>query len=258
MSAFAPVRRIFLDLDDTLCGYWDASKSGLRKAFEFHGPEGYTAEELVEHWAAAFREFSPTLKQTGWYPTYLERGEPTRTEQMRLTLARLGLDEPEQVAALSAAYAAYRNAHLRLFEDAGRVLDALSGKYPLGLITNGPADIQREEIATLGIGHYFDIVWIEGEMGRGKPLPEVFEKVGEQARCEPHEIAMVGNSYAHDIRPALEAGWVGVWIRRPSDVPPSHKGFTAKPEELPEGAPTPHATIGSLSELLPLFGLAGS
>ena len=213
---------------------------------------------MVEHWAAAFREFSPTLKKTGWYPTYLKEGEPTRSEQMRLTLARMGIDEPETVAALSAAYASNRNANLRLFDDAIEVLDALHAKFPLGLITNGPADIQRQEIATLGIGHYFDIVWIEGEMGRGKPIPEVFETIAGQAKCEPHEIAMVGNSYAHDIRPALEAGWAGVWIRRPSDVPPSHKGFTAKPEALPEGAPEPHATIARLSELLPLFGLAGA
>lgn len=258
MSPFAPVRRIFLDLDDTLCGYWDASKAGLRKAFEQHGPEGVSTDEMVEHWAAAFREFSPTLKQTGWYPTYLKQGEPTRTEQMRLTLARLGIEEPEQVAALSEAYASFRNSHLELFDDARQVLDALKAKFPLGLITNGPADIQRQEIETLGIGHYFDIVWIEGEQGRGKPIPEVFETVAARAQCEPHEIAMVGNSYAHDVRPALEAGWVGVWIRRPSDVPPSHKGFTAKPEQLPEGAPQPHATIAQLSELLPLFGLTGA
>ncbi len=252
-DVFAPVRRIFFDLDDTLCGYWSASKAGLRRAFEDHAPEGYSPEEMVEHWAAAFREFSPTLKQTGWYETYLKRGEPTRTEQMRLTLERVGVDSTEHAERLSEAYAVHRDAHLQLFDDAISVLDALSEKYPIGLITNGPADIQRQEIATLGIGHYFDRFYIEGEQGRGKPLAPLFADITKEAGLEPHEIAMIGNSYAHDVQPAIEAGWVGVWIRRATDVPPSAKGKASVPEERPEGSPEPHATIGALSELLPLF-----
>ncbi len=252
---FAPVRRIFFDLDDTLCGYWSASKAGLRKAFEDEGPEGHTADEMVQHWAAAFREFSPTLKQTGWYATYLKVGEPTRTEQMRLTLLRAGVDDSDHASRLSEAYASNRNQNLALFDDAIEVLDALSAKYPLGLITNGPADIQRQEIATLGIEKYFDRFYIEGEMGRGKPLPALFSHITSEAELEPHEIAMIGNSYAHDVQPAIEAGWTGIWIRRPSDVPPSAKDKASKPEERPEGAPEPDAVIASLGELLPFFGL---
>lgn len=250
---FAPIRRIFFDLDDTLCGYWSASKAGLRRAFEDHGPDGHSADEMVEHWAAAFREFSPTLKKTGWYETYLKRGEPTRTEQMRLTLARVGVTDSQHAERLSESYAVHRDAQLRLFEDAISVLDALCSKYPLGLITNGPADIQRQEIATLGIGHYFDRFYIEGEQGRGKPLAPLFADITKETGLDPNQIAMVGNSYAHDIQPAIEAGWVGIWIRRDTDVPPSAKGNKSVPEQRPEGAPEPHATIGALSELLPLF-----
>lgn len=250
---FDSVRRIFFDLDDTLCGYWSASKSGLRKAFEDHGPEGHTAEEMVEHWAAAFREFSPTVKNATWYAIYLKEGEPTRQEQMRLTLARVGVDDADRVKALSDAYASHRDAHLSLFEDARKVLETLYTRYPMGLITNGPADIQRQEIATLGIEPFFDRIYIEGEMGRGKPLPEVFSAITAEAELEPHQIAMVGNSYAHDIRPAIDAGWVGVWIRRPSDVPPSAKGKTSAPEERPEDAPAPHSVVTSLTEVLALF-----
>lgn len=253
VNPFAAVRRVFFDLDDTLCGYWDASKAALREAFEAHGPEGVSPDEMVGHWAAAFREFSPTIKRTGWYPTYLKQGEPTRTEQMRLTLKRVGIEDETRAAQLSEAYGRLRNANLRLFDDALEVLDRLSAHFPMGLITNGPADIQRQEIETLNIGHYFDKVYIEGETGKGKPLPELFEAITQEAGLEPEQIAMVGNSYAHDVQPALMAGWVGVWIRRPSDVPPSAHGSAAKAEEKPDGAPMPHATIGALRDLLPLL-----
>lgn len=66
---------------------------------------------------------------------------------------------------------------------------------------------------------------------------------------------MVGNSYSHDIRAALEFGWHAIWIRRPSDVPPSAAGETLEPEAFPAGAPEPDAVIGELSELLGLLGV---
>jgi putative hydrolase of the HAD superfamily len=247
------VRAIYFDLDDTLCAYWEASKIGMRRAFEEHGPEGFTPEEMIQHWAAAFRQFSPTLKQTGWYEGYLKEGEPTRTEQMRLTLLRVGVVDEVRASSLSQTYMQERDRALRLFSDSLNVLAELKGRYPLGLITNGPADIQRQEIATLGIAEFFDHVFIEGEMGEGKPNQSVFERARSAVDVRPHEILFVGNSFAHDIVPAIEAGWRAIWIRRPSDVPPSSGPGLAMPEQAPEGAPRPDAVIGELTELLTLL-----
>ncbi|MDR3691920.1 MAG: HAD family hydrolase [Fimbriimonas sp.] len=255
VGSLQSVRAIYFDLDDTLCGYWNASKLGLRRTFEKYGPEGFDAEELVRHWAAAFRDFAPDLKRTDWYPGYLLTGEPTRTEQMRRMLARIGIDEPALASRLSMTYMEERDRSLELFPDAVEVLDQLRPIFPLGLITNGPADIQRQEIETLGIGTYFRHILIEGEMGEGKPAKSVFDRATSIMGCERHEILMVGNSYRHDIRAALEYGWHAIWVLRDSDVPPSASGDTLKPEALPQGAPEPDATIGSLSALLGLLGL---
>ena len=249
------IRAIYFDLDDTLCGYWDASKEGLQKAFERHGPEGHHVLDLVKHWAAAFRKYAPTLKHTGWYEGYLQNAEPSRTEQMRLTLERLGIHDPERASLLSQAYMEERDRALRLFPDAISVIEALRTRYPLGLITNGPADIQRQEVATLNIEQYFPNIFIEGEMGEGKPLKAVFDRAAAAVGFESHEMLMVGNSYGHDIRGALENGWHAIWIRRDSDVPPSANGESLVPEALPVGVPQPDATISELSELLPLLGL---
>jgi len=249
------VKAIYFDLDDTLCGYWDASKAGLRRAFERCGPPGIEPEELVKHWATAFRGYAPKLKHTEWYAGYLKSAEPTRTEQMRLTLARLGIEDPERAALLSQAYMEERDRALKLFPDAITVIEKLSERYPLGLITNGPADVQRQEIATLGIEKYFPYIYIEGEMGEGKPLKAVFDRAAAVVGCDPNQMLMVGNSYHHDIEPALEYGWHAIWIRRDSDVPPSADGKDSSPEQMPSGAPEPDAIIGSLTELLPFLGL---
>jgi putative hydrolase of the HAD superfamily len=206
---------------------------------------------MVRHWAAAFRDFSPTLKQTGWYPAYLKSGAPTRLEQMRLTLMRVGIDNPAHAAELSETYMRTRDEALALFPDALEILDYLKPRYPLGLITNGPADIQRQEVVTLNLEAYFEPrVFIEGEVGEGKPLQIVFDRAREAVGLERHQILMVGNSYDHDIAPAIKAGWRTVWIRRDSDVPPSADlDKEPKPKDKPFGAPDPDTVVDNLSVL---------
>jgi putative hydrolase of the HAD superfamily len=253
LPALSGTKAIFFDLDDTLCAYWDASKAALRKTFEALAPPGVSPEQMLMAWAAAFRDFSPALKESEWYPTYLKCGEPTRTEQMRRCLQELGIRDDALSRRLSERYAAERDAELKLFPDAIEVLATLSARYPLGLLTNGPADVQRQEIETLGIERFFRVILIEGEMGVGKPHPDVFRQATASLGFEPHEMVFVGNHYHHDIAPALERGWKAIWIRRPSDVPPS---ATGREEPVKTAGPELPATaiVSSLSELLPLFG----
>lgn len=245
------VRAVYFDLDDTLCAYWEASKFALFRAFERHGPPGFTPQEMIQHWATAFRGFGPTLKKTDWYPTYLKTGEPTRTEQMRLALLEVGVVDDARAKALGDYYAEERNRALRLFEDTEPVLKLLAARMPLGLITNGPADVQRQEIGSLGIEKYFKQVFIEGEIGEGKPLRAVFDRAAEAMGFQGPQLLFVGNSYHHDVLPALQAGWRAVWVRRSTDVPPSGTA----PEAMPPGAPAPDATINDLNDLLMMMGM---
>ena len=137
-----------------------------------------------------------------------------------------------------------------MFPDALDLLVYLKQKYPLGLITNGPADIQREEVVTLNLGGFFEHIFIEGEVGEGKPLQSVFKKAQEAMGFDPHELLFVGNSYDHDIAPAIEAGWRTVWIRRDSDVPPSADVDNEPlPKDKPTGAPDPDAVVDNLAIL---------
>jgi putative hydrolase of the HAD superfamily len=236
------VRAIYFDLDDTLCGYWDASKAGLRTTFEGHPVNGLSVDEMTRHWAEAFRAFCTTLKAEGWYERYLSNGEPTRTECMRLALLRMGVDDPALARKMGDAYANARNANLTLFEGSLEALEELSERYPLGLITNGPADIQRQEIATLGIERFFKNIWIEGEMREGKPLESVFRRAQSAVNLPEQEILFVGNSYHHDIAPASRFGWKTLWVRRATDVAPS-ANKDAKPEERPTNGPAPDGEI---------------
>jgi len=248
----ATVRAIYFDLDDTLCAYWNASKAALHATFDQHLGHAHSPSDMVSHWAETYREFAPLIKSEEWYPLYLVSGDPTRKEHMRRTITRIGLADEALAAALSATYRYERNARLELFPDALATLTHLHRHFPLGLMTNGPADIQREEVAQLGIGGFFTHYFIEGEVGVGKPVPYVFEKARAAVGFAPEEILMVGNSFGHDIRPAIAAGWKTVWLRRDTDVPPSARPGTL-PELPPADGPQPTGILGELAPLVQLL-----
>ncbi len=248
---FAEVKAIYFDLDDTLCTYWDAAKKGLRKAFEDHPEHGHTADELLKEWSIAFSAFVETIGKTHWYEKYCESGEITRVELMRRMLERRNIFDDELAFRLSHTYHVERQAALELFPEALEVLDRLKDAYPMGLITNGPADIQRQEIQKLNIGEYFQYIFIEGEHRMGKPDERIFRMAEAAAQCEPQELLFIGNSYRHDIAPAMNYGWRTAWIRRASDIPPSSR--TGLPESLPEGADLPDLVIEDLREIFADF-----
>lgn len=238
------IKAIYFDLDDTLCAYWAASRKGLRATLDEAGFNGET-EKAVEAWKSVFTSFSPEVKQSHWYERYLETGEPTRTEHMRRMLTKLGIEDEAKAAQLSERYAFFRDANLRLFDEAEDVLRFLKGKFKLGLITNGPADIQRQEIATLGIAPYFDQILIEGEFKIGKPHLEIFDDARNRWGFEPHEMLFVGNAFAHDVQGAKNAGWHALWVNKDGEINPGDD-------------PQPDATITDLWEVVAWVGLKKS
>ena len=219
--------------------------------------------QFIEPWAIAmFISHALHLQETLKLPItllleednpanlYLKNGEPTRTEQMRLTLLEMGIEDGVLARKLSDAYGEYRDANLKLFPESLLVLNTLRDRgYPMGLMTNGPADIQRQEIATCGIESYFKTIQIEGEMGYGKPNLDCFRIAEKNHGFAPNEMLMVGNSYGHDIKAAHLAGWKTAWVRRDTDVAPS----ATKPEEKPDDGIIPDWIGSDLTELLDLL-----
>jgi len=60
----------------------------------------------------------------------------------------------------------------------------------------------------LGLEGLFNLVAIEDEVGVGKPHPAIFKQVQRQLGLPHKHILFVGNSWAHDVLGALNAGWV--------------------------------------------------
>lgn len=142
------------------------------------------------------------------------RLEEARTHVIGLALSREGLDV-DRAPNLSRRYWEENSSRMRLFDDAIETLTSLrAAGFQIGLITNGPASMQRWKIGQFALESYFDVLVIEGEFGHGKPSPKVFQHALGAVGVDPHQAWHVGDNLYADIGGAQSVGIHAAWIHR--------------------------------------------
>ena len=94
------------------------------------------------------------------------------------------------------------------------LLEKLSKKTTLGIITNGPSEHQRDKVRALGLERWIPMerIWISGDLGIGKPYKEIFAAAQDKLGLKSEELCFVGDAYGHDILGARGAGWKAGWF----------------------------------------------
>ncbi|MBD5145822.1 MAG: HAD family hydrolase [Ruminococcus sp.] len=130
----------------------------------------------------------------------------------------------------------------KLYPESQEVLQALHGRYKLGIIANQSAGTE-ERLVQFGIRDYLDVVVASAEAGVAKPDKRIFELALSQAGCSASEACMVGDRLDNDIAPAAEMGMYTVWVRQ--------SWFGRGNVDL---APfKPNVTVDSISEVTEIF-----
>jgi putative hydrolase of the HAD superfamily len=162
-------------------------------------------------------------------------------EAWRRTLRACGCnDESVAQLATNTLLKLSRNGY-RLFDDVTDLLaTARRAGVPLGLITNGAADAQREKLRVLDLERCFDVVVISGEVGIAKPDASIFRLALGKLAAERESAWHVGDDLNADVAGARAAGITAVWLNR--------RGLVRK-----HGEPEPDLEIRSLSSLVPYF-----
>lgn len=93
-----------------------------------------------------------------------------------------------------------------------RVLDALTARYPLVLVSNFYGNI-HSVLRSYGLDGYFKEVVESAVVGIRKPDPQIFALGVEALGLQPSEVLVVGDSYGKDIAPAHSLGCHTVWIK---------------------------------------------
>jgi putative hydrolase of the HAD superfamily len=135
--------------------------------------------------------------------------EAVRLEAFRRTLASVGYPDDALAERLNAVYLRHRFEDAELFDDVLPTLDALQGRFRLGIVSNGNSYPER-----CGLGGRFEFVVLSQDHGVEKPDPRLFEVALRLVGCAPGQLLHVGDSYASDVVGARLAGVRSVWLNR--------------------------------------------
>jgi putative hydrolase of the HAD superfamily len=206
---------VLFDLDDTLCDYSGARTGRLRGAY---GDAFLAAGERDIDLDAVIAESIAI--------------HPHGSDHFPDILARHGVDDPELALRARRWYQQNRFLGLGLFPDARELLHlvrSVPSVRKIGLITNGPAEVQREKIALLELWDEIDFAVISGEVGVEKPDPRIFARALAIAGMSADEAIYIGDSPEYDMDGAHNAGIARIWVNRAREPwplptpPPEHE-----------------------------------
>jgi putative hydrolase of the HAD superfamily len=200
-----PIEVITFDLDNTL---WDVEPALLRA-------EEAQRQWLLEHRPGSIEDYDHDslwdFKKTVWkrHPDLVHHVSQMRIEMLYELQLAAGYGEREARAGAREAFSAFLQERHRvtLYEEALEVLELLAGRYTLGALTNGNADIYKTDAA-----EYFDFAFLAEEVGASKPAPDMFHAALARSGVNAERIVHVGDNPEHDIHGAREVGMFTVWM----------------------------------------------
>lgn len=102
--------------------------------------------------------------------------------------------------------------HCMPFPNLKKMLEGLkSQNLLLGMITNGFGQFQMDNLKSLQIEKYFDVILVSEWEGIKKPDPRIFNKALNILNVQPNEAIFVGDHPENDVLAAKKVGMKGIW-----------------------------------------------
>lgn len=231
-----PVKGIFFDLGWTLVyppsGDWEFTEPA-KKLFRWDVYAALPEERRAQGRKAAYDTFRPRHKMATLEEEYQQNldyyGEIARL------FPELGATAQDvETAALEKVYQARHT--YQLFEDSIPTLEALRGKYKLGVISDTWPSIVPV-LERFGILPYFDAITYSFQLGCFKPNPRMFQDALSKMGLPAQECVFI-DDVARNLEGAAKVGIQPVQIRVKPDADPCPQGM---------------ASIGKISGILELL-----
>lgn len=226
---------LLFDLDDTLITSEQHGPPAWRQACDAIAFRcGKNAQDLYEEIQRVFDAYwsDPLCHRIGRLDL-----DNTRQRLASQAFANLGVDTAFATEATN-AFISVRERRMGLFPGVRGVLAALSTGHRLALVTNGQSHKQRRKIERFALTPFFQRVFIEEEVGVGKPDPAVYRHVLTEMRAKPSDCRMIGDNLSWDVAAPQTLGIHAIWNDwRGSGLP---DGSSVRPDRI----------IRSVAELL--------
>lgn len=216
---------MLFDLDNTLFDFDGASKLAFKLLIEQHG-YAFT-EELYKTYK--------TVNQQTWQE--LEQGLIDQTTLRGLRFQRFFEQSsvrgnPEE---FNANYLENITKFPLLWAGAESLLERLSGKIKMAIVTNGLKEVQRPRIEAAKLSHHFEAIIVSDEIGVAKPEKEFFEiTLSETGIKDKKEAIIIGDNLLSDILGGINYGIDTVWFNPKNKENPTKLSPTFEAKNLRE------------------------
>jgi putative hydrolase of the HAD superfamily len=200
------IKHIFFDLDHTL---WDFDANSM-----------LTLKELYRKFKLAERIISEDVfikeykRINEYYWSLYRKDEITKSElrtiRFKKTFEHFGFTDKDMTAEMAEDYATIGPYKTNLMPGCTEVLNYLSGKYKLHIITNGFQEIQSIKLGESGIADFFTHVVSSEAVNKRKPHPTIFNYAATLTNSSGLENIMIGDHFEADVQGALSVGWQAI------------------------------------------------
>lgn len=208
-NKLAYYKHIFFDLDHTLWDYDTNASAALFELYDhynFGRLNAFSKPELV----ATFLEVNDQLWDL-YNQHRIGRGD-IRKRRFPQIFQKLRVDIEHLPENLEKEYIALAPTKPAVFPDAFEVLEYLSGKYKLHLITNGFNDIQQQKLRHSQLEKFFGHVITSESSKARKPNRRIFEVAFELTGATVFDSIMIGDNIDADIGGAKGIEMDHVWF----------------------------------------------
>jgi putative hydrolase of the HAD superfamily len=212
-------QHIFFDLDHTLWDYEGNAGEALQELYDHHdlGTKGmFSKAELIR----TFFDVNDMLWDD--YNHHRIQRKDLRERRFPTIFKRLGLPLELRPKNIENEYIALSPTKDKVFDHAHELLDYLSTRYELHIITNGFNDIQSTKMASSKIDHYFKAIITSETAGFRKPDPRIFQLALDMSGAVVSDSLMIGDNLRADIGGARDFGMDQVFFN------PGRKSHTAQ------------------------------
>jgi putative hydrolase of the HAD superfamily len=203
----------------------------------------YDDSVYARSWQKALRESGAEFTDEEFEVEYAA-ARAAQSESFRRRLAKRFLGTDQDLAAVEARAARYwAYPATALYPDVVPCLEALEGRFRLGVIANQPSSV-RSAMERDGLTRFFEVWGVSDDLGLHKPDPKLFSHVLYTAGVSPARSAMIGDRLDYDVRPAKTAGMRTIWVLRGE----------APDEPTPAQLAQSDASVDDLAEVPALLG----
>jgi putative hydrolase of the HAD superfamily len=192
-------RHLFFDLDNTVWDFNMNSRFALLETFKLYNLDQSLFEGFLKSYIIHNEKLWALYRQNG-----ITKEELTK-KRFDLSFQETGLEGVDAVA-FNRDYLDNLPFQTRLCDGALEVLEKLSRKYEMHIITNGFREVQYKKMEKSDLNRFFKRIFVSEEIKSPKPSPEIFRHAMKSCNARKKESLMIGDDWEVDILGAMQTG----------------------------------------------------